>query len=157
MTGDRGGIEALVGDRRGVTVNNTAAVATLLVFALVIAGGLGGAVLFSTDEDEDAPPGANFTYRYIDSNSALIVTFSEGDRLPAGEILVSDSTNNATWAAVANYNDSEKLEQGDTIQLSETSTFGSSIISNEKVEIYWTGGNETLKLDQWDGSNETGF
>ena len=157
MTGERSGIESLTGDRRAVTVNNTAAVATLLVFTLVIGGGLGGAILFASDEDAGGPPGANFTYRYIDSNSALIVTFSEGDRLPAGEVLISDTTNNATWAAVANYTASKKLEQGDIIQLSESSAFGSSIISTEKVEIYWTGGNETIKLDQWDGSNQTGF
>lgn len=151
MFGDRDRSGPFVDDQRGVTINNSTAVATLLLFTVVIGGSLGAAVLFAPEEDT-GPPTGNFSYQYFDSNSALIVTFEEGDSFEAGEVLLSNGNTNATWAAVAQMNNSTALTSGDTIQLSRGSAFGTSIISTDTVTIYWTGGNETIKLDEWSSS-----
>ncbi|WP_136715485.1 type IV pilin [Halorientalis salina] len=156
MSGDRGPIDSLVADRRGVTINNTAAVATLLVFTVLIGGGLGAAVLFA-EEDDTGPPGGNFTYEYFDDNDALLVTFDEGDEFEAGEVLLTNGDSNATWATVAGSNNTTALKPGDSIQLSRGSAFGDTIGSSDRVRIYWTGGNETIKLDEWNSSDSSGF
>ncbi|MFB6178661.1 MAG: hypothetical protein ABEI77_02925 [Halorientalis sp.] len=151
MSRDRDGIDALVGDRRGVTINNNAAVATLLLFTVIIGGGLGGAVLFAKEE-QGGPPSGNFSYQYYSTNSALLITFEHGDNFTAGDVLVTNGASNATWAAVAGTNNSTRIKQGDTIQLSSGSAFGDSITSIDRVQIYWTGGNQTIKLDEWSQS-----
>lgn len=150
MSGGQDTTDTLVGDRRAVTIKNTPAVATLLLFTVIIGGGLGAAVMFAEEEDT-GPPSANFTFKHFDRNSALIVTFDKGDSFTAGELLVSSREANATWAAVADTNNSTTVESGDTIQLSQGSEFGEAIISTDVVRIYWTGGNETIKLDEWSG------
>jgi len=151
MTEDRDIPDSLTADRRAVTINNTAAVATLLVFTVIIGGGLGAAVLFAEEEDT-GPPSANFTYNYFDESDTLLVTMKNGDQLPAGEVLLSNGNVNVTWAAVANTNETVKLKQGDTIQLSKGSAFGRSVTSTDQINIYWTGGNKTRKLDEWTDS-----
>ncbi|MFD1588596.1 type IV pilin [Halorientalis brevis] len=148
MFGDRDTSDSFVGDQRAVTINNVAAVATLLVFTVVIGGGLGAAVLFAEEEDT-GPPSANFTFNYFDESDTLLVTKEEGDRLPAGELLVTNGNVNVTWAAVANVNNTTRVKQGDGIQLSRGSAFSRSVSSTDKITIYWTGGNETRKLDEW--------
>jgi len=148
MFGDRNTSDSFVRDRRAVTINNVAAVATLLVFTVVIGGGLGAAVLFAEEEDT-GPPSANFTYTYFDENSALLVTMDEGDEFPASELLVSNGNVNVTWAAVANTNNTTRVKPGDTIRLGQENAFGRSVTSTDKISIYWTGGNETRKLDEW--------
>jgi hypothetical protein len=156
MSGDRGPIDSLVGDRRGVTINNTAAVATLLVFTVLIGGGLGAAVLFA-EEADTGPPDGNFSYEYFGDNSALLVTFDEGDEFEAGEVLLTNGESNATWASVSGSNNTTVLKPGDSIQLSRGSAFGNTISSSDRVRIYWTGGNETIKLDEWNASDSSGF
>jgi len=134
---------------RGVTVSDSVAAGTLIVIALVLGGGLGVAVL--SGGSDAGPPSANFSFQYFSENGALIVTHERGDEIQAGNIVLSKSTGeaSATWATVANSNNSTMVGPGDTIQLSERGAFGAPVDPSDTVEVRWETGNQTKLLATW--------
>jgi hypothetical protein len=144
---------ALLDNDRGVTINDSIAAGTLIAVTLVLAAGLGTAILFA-DRSGGGPPSANFTFEHFSDSSLLIVTMSRGDPIPAGEIRLRSDRANATWAEVANASNGTMVKEGDTVQLSEGSAFGSPVRSTDTVRVEWTGGNETKLLDEWPVSED---
>lgn len=139
-------------DRRAVTVTDTVAVATLVTVSVVLAGGLGVAVLVG-DGASDGPPQTNFSFTHFDRDAELVVTHQRGDEIEAGSIELTSGEASATWAAVAGTNNSTMVSAGDTVQLSRQSAFGAPVRGDDSVEVVWTGGNQTVVLDRWDGGN----
>jgi hypothetical protein len=131
-------------DDRGLS--ETAGVA----FTIVVTATVGLNVLVIEAENA-GPEGANFSYTYIDANSALIVTHEEGNEYPAGSLLVNASGREMTWADLAGptTNASMTVGPGDTIQLSSGSTFGTTITRSDRVRIFLAqDGNRTM-IDEW--------
>lgn len=140
------------GDQRAVTVTDTVAVVTLVTVSVVLAGALGLAVLVGPG-GSDGPPQANFSFTHFSQDAALLVTHERGDAFEAGSIELTNGETTATWATVAGTNNSTMVSPGDTVRLSRQSAFGARIRTGDTVEVVWTGGNQTVVLDRWDGGN----
>lgn len=153
MSGLKEHVAAFVGARRAVTVNDAIAVGTLLVLSLVLSAGLGASIVFLEDE-RTGPPSANFTYQHFSTNSMLIVTHNEGDAIQASQLVVESDETKATWATIADANNSSKVAPGDSISLSENSPFGKDITTDDSVTIEWTDGNQTKVLSRWPREEE---
>lgn len=140
-------------DDRGLTVTDSLAAGTVIFLTVALAAALGAGVLLGTDEA--GPPDANFTFSYIDTNDALIVTHSRGDAIPAGDIVLveEESGASASWSEVADTNNSTLVGEGDTIQLSARSAFGAPIRTEANVRVEWHGGNDTAVLARWPRDN----
>ncbi|WP_336003196.1 hypothetical protein [Halorientalis halophila] len=148
MTDDDQG-RSLEGDARAFSITDSVAAGALVVLAIVLAAGLGLGVLYAPSESADNETRANFTFQHFSDDSVLIVTFSEGDPIPAGELLLTSSGANVTWATVANTSETAEVSRGSTIQLGADGPFGRRVTTNTEVRVLWTGGNETRELDSW--------
>ncbi|MFB6128914.1 MAG: type IV pilin [Halorhabdus sp.] len=139
-------------DDRGVS--EMTAVVTLVAIAFVLVAGVGaGAFLFSGDDT--GPPKANFTYRYLDSASALVVTHEQGDPVRAGDLYVEGRDANASWAALAGWNASAMVEPGATVMVSKQSAFDAQVDSTDRIRIVWRNAtvNGTAVLSRWSGED----
>jgi hypothetical protein len=137
------------GDRRATTVTDSIAAGSLVVLAVVLAAGLGLGVLYAPSDGGSNATRANFSYQHFSEDSVLVVTFSRGDSIPAGELAVTSGETNRTWATLANMSESKTVSEGSTIQLSRSGPFGKSITTNTQVQILYTGGNETQVVSRW--------
>lgn len=155
MTGDDSPRTA-GGDDRAVTVTDSIAAGTLVVLAVVLAAGLGLGVLFAPSGGTTNTTTANFTFKHFPDGSALVVTFSKGEPLPAGELAVVSGETNVTWATLANSSTSKEVSKGSTVQLTGTGRFGKPITTSTQVRIVWTGGNGTKVLDRWPADSGSG-
>jgi hypothetical protein len=144
------------GDERAVTVTDTLAAGSLVVLAVVLVAGLGLGVLYAPSDDGGNATRANFTFEHFPDDSALIVTFTRGDSIPAGELALVSEQTNVTWATLANVSESETVSQGSTIQLTGTGTYGKPITTDTTVEVVYTGGNESRVLDSWPPDTASG-
>lgn len=143
-------------DERAVTVTDSVAAGSLIVMALLLSAGLGLGVLYAPSADEGNETRAEFSFEHFPDDSALVVTFTKGDSIPAGELaLVSDQTN-VTWATLANTSESEAVSQGSTVQLTGTGTYGKPITTSTQVRVVYTGGNESRALATWPRESASG-
>jgi hypothetical protein len=152
MSESDAGDRSVTDDDRAVTVSDTVATGTIIVITVVLAAGLGYAVL--TDAGDVGPPEANFTFQYFSENGALIVTHSRGDEIEAGNLVLTDGETSASWATVAGTNDTTMIGSGDTIQLSARSSFGAEITPSDRVQVKWVTSNQTEVLATW---RDSGF
>jgi hypothetical protein len=136
-------------DERAITVTDSIAAGTLIVLAVLLAAGLGLGVLLAPSDDGGNTTRANFTYQHFPDDSALVVTFSKGDPIPAGELAFVSGQTNVTWATLANTSESAEVSEGSTVQLTGTGRFGRPVTTDTDVEVVWTGGNETRVLSRW--------
>ncbi len=143
-------------DERAVTVTDSLAAGSLVFLAVVLAAGLGLGVLYAPSDGGSNATRANFSFEHFPDDSALVVTFTKGDSIPAGELaLVSDQTN-VTWATLANTSESEAVSQGSTVQLTGTGTYGKPITTSTQVRVVYTGGNESRALATWPRESASG-
>jgi hypothetical protein len=105
--------------------------------------------LYAPSEGAANETRANFTFQHFPDSSELIVTFSEGEPIPAGELALTSGDVNVTWATLANRSETSEVSRGSTIQLSADGRFGRPVTANTEVRVLWTGGNETRQLDRW--------
>jgi hypothetical protein len=148
MSGNDSGRE-LLADRRGLTVNSTHATGTLVALTLVLGVGLGAGVLFAPPDDTGEVPSLNFTFTHYPDSASLLVTLERGAPVAAGNIKLSNAARNVTWATVANVTNDTTLAQGDTIQLSQGSNFGSPVTSSDTVDVWWDSANATRVVATW--------
>jgi hypothetical protein len=144
------------GDERATTVSDSMAAGSLVVLAVVLAAGLGLGVLYAPSEGGGNTTRANFSYQHFSDDSALIVTFTRGDSIQAGELALVSGEANSTWAELANMTASKTLSEGSTIQLSASGRFGKAITSSTQVRVLYTGGNETRVLSRWPPNGTAG-
>jgi len=137
-------------DARGVSEG--AGVAVLILLTVLVTASVGISVLF-VDTGDDTGVQANFTYEYISDRTTLLVTHAGGDELQAGDIVLSGPGTNVTWAAVAGQNGTETVTEGDLVQLSRNSAYGSRVRERDTIRVVYVpeGGNRTV-LDTWSGS-----
>jgi len=123
-------------------------VAVLLGMTIIMTAVVGLNVL-AVDEDAGGPPQANFTYDYVESNELLIVTHSRGDSLEAGNIEFQGPSETATWAELANRNESEMVGPGDIAQLGAENAYGSRVSRRDTITVYYNESGNRTQLDQW--------
>ncbi|CCQ34613.1 hypothetical protein HLRTI_003501 [Halorhabdus tiamatea SARL4B] len=143
---------ATPGDSDDRGVSEMTAVVTLVAIAFVLVAGVGiSAIMFS--EGDTGPPQANFTYEYIDQTSALLITHDRGDEIPSGDLYVSGSDSNVTWAALAGSNESALVTPGDAVQVSEQSAFGEPVRSSSRLELVFHNAslNQSAVISRWNG------
>ncbi|WP_158853873.1 type IV pilin [Halorhabdus sp. CUG00001] len=135
-------------------ISEMLAVVTLVGMALLLVVGIGLNVLLLAPSDSSGPS-ANFTFRYVEQNSALIVTHEEGDALPAGDVYVDGQEGNVTWAALAGWEDSRLIEEGDIVQVAEGGAYGEPVRQSDQLSIVWwnASANGTAELDRWTGTD----
>jgi len=129
-------------------MSETIGVAVLLVMTVLVTGVVGLNVLV-VDEDAGGAPQANFTYDYVESNELLIVTHSRGDSLEAGNIEFEGPSETATWAELANRNESEMVGPGDIAQLGAENAYGQRVSRRDTITIYHNASGNRTRLDQW--------
>jgi len=138
------------GDDRGVS--EMTAVVTLVGVAFVLVASVGiSAFVFS--EGDAGPPQANFTYDYIDQASALVITHDRGDEIRSGDLYVSGSDSNVTWAALAGSDESVLVTPGDAVQVSEGSAFGEPVRSSSRLQLVFHNAtlNQSAVISRWNG------
>ena len=138
-------------DTRGVSEG--AGVAVLIVMTVLVTASVGISVLFVQSGD-DAGVQANFTYEYIGDRTTLLVTHAGGDEIQAGDLVFSGPGTNVTWAAVAGQNETETVAEGDLVQLSRNSAYGSRVRESHTIRVVYSpeGGNRTV-LSTWSGGD----
>ena len=136
-------------------VSETVGVATLVLITVLVTASVGIGVLFIDDGDSEGVQ-ANFTFDYQDDSGALVVTHSEGDEIPAGDLVLSGPSANVTWAEAAGWNESRAVSQGDIVQLSGGGAYGQRVSSTDTIRVVYAPeeGNETV-LSTWDGTDGT--
>jgi hypothetical protein len=129
-----------------------ASVGILVGLTVLVTASVGLGVLF-VDVDAQEGINATFSFEYRGESSLLLISPTEGDPLPAGDVVVQASATSATWADIAGMAPNETVEPGSLpIQLSESSAWGSSVSTAQTIELYYapTEYNRTL-LDSWSG------
>ena len=139
-------------DLRAVTVTDSVAALTLIVFALVLGGGLGLGLTFSGG-GSDGAPSANFSFEYLSQSNTVFVTLNSGGPIPAGNLILVAGQTEKTWAAVAEENNSSEVTQGDTVPLGPNSPFGAPVENGDQVLVRWDDGNETKRLGNFTAGN----
>ncbi len=142
-----------IGDR---LVSETAGVATLVLFTVIVTASVGIGVLFV--DEGGAGIQANFSFDHRSDTSSMTVTHAEGDELRAGNLYIEGPRTNVTWAETAGWNESRMVSEGDIIQLSQQSAYGSSVSQSDTINIVYVddSGNQTT-LDTWNGSESSQF
>ncbi|MFB6201274.1 MAG: type IV pilin [Halorhabdus sp.] len=143
----------LPGRRRGTddrAVSEMLAVATLVGLAVLLVLGIGINVLLFAPDSPDEPT-ASFTFRHVEQTSALIITHEEGDSIPSNDLYVVGQNGNATWTALAGWEQPRQVGPGDIVQASEGSAFGAPVGQNDRVRVVWrnTTMNQTATLAVW--------
>ncbi|WP_181686490.1 type IV pilin [Halorhabdus salina] len=135
-------------------VSEMMAVATLVAMALLLVVGMGLNVFLLAPSDSGAPS-ANFTFRYVEQSSALIVTHETGDSIRAADVYVEGQDGNVTWAALAGWNESRMIQEGDIVQVAQGGAYGAPIGANDEIDLVWWNAtaNGTAVLDSWTGAD----
>jgi hypothetical protein len=132
-------------------VSEFAGVAILVSVTILVTASIGVFVLV-VDTEAGGPPDANFSFRYIDSSSALIVTHDRGDAVTAGNLTVRSEVASARWDELAGTNETALVGPGDSVQVSSSNAYGANVSRRETVRVVYTptDGNETV-LERWNG------
>ncbi len=131
-------------------VSESAGVAILVGFTVLVTASVGISVLVADDGDEDVT--ANFEFNYQSEASILLINHAGGDNFSAGSLVVSGPPGNHTWAELGGLNASENVTRGDTIQLSGSGTWGESVSSIDTIRIYYAPDAENrTELAAWNG------
>ncbi|MFB6083658.1 MAG: hypothetical protein ABEJ94_05385 [Halorientalis sp.] len=143
------------GDDRAITVTDSIAAGSLVALVVILSAGLGLGVLYSPSEEGNATQ-ATFTFQHFPDGSVLVVTFSQGDPIPAGKLAVVSGETNRTWAMLANVSESTTVSEGSTIQLTGSGRFGKPITTSTRVRVVYITGNGTRVLDRWPPNSSSG-
>lgn len=126
-------------------------VAVLIAMTITVTAMVGLNVLVFSAGDDAAGPRANFTFDYVEENSALIVTHAGGDELQAGNIEIRGPDNTVTWAETAGRDETAMVGPGDITQLGANNAYGSSVIRGDNVTVSLNRDGNRTRLGQWDG------
>jgi hypothetical protein len=134
-------------------VSESAGIAILVGFTVLVTASVGVSVLF-VDGEESAGTSANFTFDYRSGGLSLIVRHEQGDAIPAGQLVIAGEAGSVTWAEVADRPANESVGPGSLIQLSEGSAWGAAVRRGQTIQLYYDpgDGNRTL-LDTWQGTS----
>lgn len=135
-------------DRRALSEG--VGVAVLVGFTVVVTATVGLNVLV-VSETETGPPQANFTYDYVQSSNALVVTHEAGDEFPAGSLVVSGPVAEASWATIAGVENETAIGPGSAVQLSAQNAYGQPVTVNDRIVIYHGTGENRTEIDDWTG------
>lgn len=142
-----------IGDR---LVSETAGVATLVLFTVIVTASVGIGVLF-VDQEDDGPT-ADFAFEYESDASRLTVTHSSGQAFAAGDLVFEGPNNNVTWAEAASWNDSREVSQGDIVRLSRKNDYDDRVRSEDVINVVYVPGNgNRTQLDTWNGTESGAF
>jgi hypothetical protein len=135
------------GSDRGVS--EFAGVAILIGVTVLVTASVGVCVLVA-EERTTGPPGANFSYEYIDQSSVLLVTHERGDTFDAGNLTIRSGSTEVTWTTLAGSNETAPVGPGSTVQLSSSNASGENVNQGDNVRVVYTPGtgNETV-LSRW--------
>lgn len=139
-------------DDRGVS--ELMAVATLVGLALILVVGIGISV-FLFAPDESGEPEGEFTFRHVEQADALMITYEEGDPIISDDLSVEGESGNATWTALAGWEQSREVEPGDSVQAGEDGAYGASIGSSDRISVVWRNAtvNGTATLAEWNAES----
>ncbi|MFC6865442.1 type IV pilin N-terminal domain-containing protein [Halomicroarcula sp. GCM10025817] len=126
-------------------------VAVLIGLTITVTAMVGVNVLVLSGEDDGGVPQANFTYDHVEGSGLLIVTHAGGDELEAGNIEFRGRGNNATWAELANRNETATVGPGDITQLGSGNAYGQSVQRDDRIAIYLNRSGNRTKLSEWNG------
>ena len=129
-------------------VSESVGVVILVGMTIVVTATLGLNVLLVSDDDASGTT-ANFSYDYVDSNNALIITHVRGNEFPASELHIVGENGETTWAAAANVSESEPIGPGDVIQVSGEGSYGAPVTKQSGVRIYHERAGNRTQLSEW--------
>ncbi|MFB6074762.1 MAG: type IV pilin [Haloarculaceae archaeon] len=141
--------DSVADDERALS--ESAGVAVLVGLVVLMTASVGVYVLVV--QEDTGPPTANFTYQYIDQSSALLITHSRGDEIPAGDLVVEGPRASANWSALASTNASSMVGPGDRVQISEGNEYGRPVTRQDTIRIYLVRNGNRTQLDTWAGGS----
>ncbi len=141
--------QSLSGADRGTS--ETAGVAVLVAFTVLVTASVGIGVLF-VDQDDDGVD-AEFSYDYFEERTAILITYESGREFQANEVRIAGPGPNVTWDEVGRLNASDPLEPGGRVQLSNSNDYGQAIRPYHSLTVVWTGGENETVLSKWNGSS----
>lgn len=124
--------------------------AVLVGFTVIVTATVGLNVLVVSETDA-GPPQANFTYDYVASSNALVITHQEGDEFPAASLIVSGPVAEARWAAIADVENDTAIGPGSGIQLSTQNAYDQPVTVNDRIVISHGTGENRTELSSWTG------
>jgi hypothetical protein len=129
-------------------------IALLVGMTVVVTGVVGLNVLVVGQDSGGGVPQANFTYDYSEDSSLLLVTHSRGDPMRAGRVEFEGPMGEpkATWAQLANVNETAEVSEGSIVQLGEGGAWGQRVGSSDTVTIYYNKSGNRTQLDQWENA-----
>lgn len=130
---------------RGVT--ESAGVVILVAVTVVVTMAVGVNVLFVGQGV--GPPDATFSYNYVDSDSALLITHVKGDEFPAGKLLIVGPDAQVTWAAAASINETRPVGSGDIVRISPGNEYGQPVSPTSTIKIYYVHDGKRMRLSTW--------
>jgi hypothetical protein len=140
---------AVTREDRGVS--EFAGVAILVSMTVLVTASVGVFVLVA-ETDPGGPPGANFSFQYVDQSSVLLVTHERGDEFDARNLTVRSRDAGARWDALAGSGPTDVVGPGATVQLSRSNAYGENVNRGDRIQVVYAppAGNETV-LETWDG------
>lgn len=131
-------------------ISEATGVAILIGITIIVTATVGLNVLMA-EHEADSEPTANFTYDYVDDQSTLIITHSEGDEFPAGELLIEGPNNEVTWAQASGSEETRPIGPGDIVQIGPTNVYGEHVSTLHTIRIYHETEEDRSQLSEWPG------
>lgn len=141
--------QSLATDDRGTS--ESAGLAVLVLFTVVVTASVGIGVLF-VDQDSEGID-AQFSYDHFEGQDSLLITYESGQQFQASNVRIVGPGPNVTWDEMGRLNASEQLEPGGFVQLSKTNEYGQAIRQYHSVQVIWTANSNQTVLSQWNGSS----
>lgn len=139
-------------------VSETTGVAVLIAVTVVATASVGLTVALVIDDDP-AAFGAQFSFDHSDDLGQLLIFYSDGEELPAGEVLIVGPDNEVTWAEVDGNRDADdELEPGNVpVQLHSGNAYGASVSADDHFEIRYVPADaegDAVVLASWNAPDE---
>lgn len=141
----------------------TIGVAVLVLVTIVATASVGLSVtLLSEEEGSDT----TFNFDYQESIKSMLISYTEGDELVAGDIVIEGPEGQVTWAEEGDMDSDARIQAGPpgniAIVISANSEYGAEIGEQDTLEIRYTPETEdgeeaeTVVLASWNGGNSGG-
>ncbi|MFW6437294.1 MAG: type IV pilin [Halococcoides sp.] len=134
-------------------VSELTSIVAIVVIGMVLLAVVGVNVLDADSENEG--PDVTFSYEYLEPQSMLLVEFESGEPIPAGQLEITGSNGEATWAALNDQmNESTPVGPGDVVNVGPDSAYNGRVTPSDAVEIRYL--NETgaaTTVSHWNGTD----
>ncbi len=130
-------------------------VAALVLLTVLVTASVGMSVLFVEDDDSEGIE-AEFDFQHFSDRGALLITYSQGAELTAGNVTIVAPGKNITWDELGPVNASDPLTPGSRIQLNAQNAYGFRYSGRSNVTVVYTEGSNETVVGFYNPSGTTG-